>query len=100
MQVNLLTRQKQTQRLREENKLMGTYGYQGKGIDSKFRIDMYTLLSMSNLRPLPQDCKVLTTEPPGKSPATICKTDNQQGPTVQHREQGSIFCNNLTRKII
>ena len=53
MQVNLLTRQKQTQRLREENKLMGTYGYQGKGIDSKFRIDMYTLLSMSNLRPLP-----------------------------------------------
>ena len=52
MQVNLLTRQKQTQRLREENKLMGTYGYQGKGIDSKFRIDMYTLLSVSNLRPL------------------------------------------------
>ena len=52
MQVNLLTRQKQTQRLREENKLMGTYGYQGKGIDSKFRIDMYTLLSMSNLCPL------------------------------------------------
>ena len=35
-----------------ENRLMGTYGYQGKGIDVRFRTDMYTLLSMSNLRPL------------------------------------------------
>ena len=31
---------------------------------------------------------------------TICKTDNQQGPTVQHRELYSIFCDNLYEKRI
>ena len=43
MQVNLLTKQKQTHRLRER-----LYGYQGGrvegGIDWEARIDMYTLL--------------------------------------------------------
>ena len=31
---------------------------------------------------------------------TIFKIDNQQGPTVQHRELGSIFCNNRNGKRI
>ena len=31
---------------------------------------------------------------------TIFKIDNQQGPTLLHRECCSIFCNNLNRKII
>ena len=31
---------------------------------------------------------------------TLCKTDKQQGPTVQHRERHSVFCNNLKGKII
>ena len=30
----------------------------------------------------------------------ICKMDNQQGPTVEHRELCSIFCNNLNGKSI
>ena len=30
---------------------------------------------------------------------TICKIDNKQGPSVQHRELYSIFCNNLNGKI-
>ena len=31
---------------------------------------------------------------------TIHKTDNQQGPTVQHREIYPIFCDNLYEKRI
>ena len=31
---------------------------------------------------------------------TICKIDNQQGPTVQNREIYSIVCNNLYRERI
>ena len=31
---------------------------------------------------------------------TIYKRDNQQGPTVEHRELYSIFCDNLYEKII
>ena len=31
---------------------------------------------------------------------TIYKLDNQQGPTVEHRELYSIFCNNLYGKSI
>lgn len=27
--------------------------------------------------------------------ATICKTDNQEGPAVQHREPYSVLCENL-----
>ena len=46
----------------------------GGGIDWTFGIGMYTLLYL--------------------------KIDNQQGPTVQHREICSIFCNNLNGKRI
>ena len=46
--MNLFTKQKQTQRLRE-----GTYGYQegrvGGGIVREFGIDMYTLLYVKRI---------------------------------------------------
>ena len=45
IQTNLLTKQKETQRLRE-----GTYGYQGEGwrerIVREFEMDLYTLLDL------------------------------------------------------
>ena len=56
----------------------GLYGYQRRkqrwGINQEFGDNRYTLL--------------------------YCKTDNQQGPTVQNKELYSIFCNNLYEKRI
>ena len=69
--MNLFTKQKQTHRLREQLWLPG--GKPGEG-------------QIGSLG--------LTCTP------TIFKIDNQQGPTVQHRELCSIFCNNLNRKRI
>ena len=64
--MNSFTKQKQTHRQRKQ-----TYGYQsgkGGGINQEYGINIYTL---------------------------IYKRDNQQGPTVQHREIYSISCNKL-----
>ena len=70
--MSLFTKQKQTHTGRKK-----TYGYQGErnegGINQELGI---------NIHP------------------TIEKTDNQQRPTVQHRELYSIFCNNLKGKNI
>ena len=70
--MNLSTKQKQTHRLRKQ-----TYGYQrGKVGGSKLGV---------------WDWHVHT---------AVFKTDNQQGPTVQHRDLYSIFCNNRNGKRI
>ena len=66
--MNVLIKQKPAYRLRKQ-----TYGYQrGKlrvgTINWEFGIDIYTLIYI---------------------------TDNQQGPTVSHRELYSMLCNNL-----
>ena len=64
--MNLFTKQKQTHKHRKQ-----TDGYQrGRGVD---KLGVW-------------DEQIHT---------TIYKIDNQQGPTVQHRELYSIFCNNL-----
>ena len=71
--MNLLTKQKQSYRCRKH-----TYGYQRgnvRGRDKSGAWDEHT-------------------------DTTIYKTDNQQGPTVQHRELYSIFCDNLYEKRI
>ena len=69
-QINLITKQKQTQRHRKQ-----TCGYlRGKDRGDKFRV---------------WDQQIQT---------TIYKIDKQQGPTVQHRELHSISCSNLNGK--
>ena len=72
--MNLFTKQKETCRQRKQ-----TYGNQsGKmegGIDQEFGSNIYTLLY-------------------------IYKIDNQQGPTVQHKELYSVFYNNIYWKRI
>ena len=66
----LITEQKQTHRFRKQ-----TYGYQrgkvGRGINQEFGTNIHT---------------------------TTYKIDNQQGPTVQHRELCLIFWDNLYEK--
>ena len=65
--MNSFTKQKQSHRCRKQ-----TYGYQGgRGGGDKFGI---------------WDEQIHT---------TMNKIDDKQGPTVQHRELYSIFCNNL-----
>ena len=64
--MNLNKKQKQTYRHRKQ-----TYGYKrgsGGGIDQELRRNIHT---------------------------TTYKIDNQQGPSIQHKELYSIFCNNL-----
>ena len=69
--MNLFTKQKQTHRRRKQ-----TYGYQrGKGV----RRDKSGVWDQ-------------------QTQTTTYKIDKQQGPTVQHRELYSIFCNNLNGK--
>ena len=64
IQMNLFIKQKQTRRLRE-----GTHGYQGEvGVGEGLRV---------NDRLWVWD---------GYVPTSIFKMENQQGPTVQHKE--------------
>ena len=65
--MNLFTKQKQTHRHRKQ-----TYGYQ-KGGGERDKLGVW-------------DENIHT---------TMFKIDNQQGPTVQHRELYSISCKNL-----
>ena len=70
IQMNLITRQKQPQRHKKQ-----TYGYQrGKGREGR----------RDKLRVWDQQIHT-----------TKYKTDNPQGPTVQHRDLYSTSCNNL-----
>ena len=73
IQMNLFTKQKQTHRLKE-----WTYGYQGGSVGGRDKLGVC-------------DWHIHT---------SIFKIDNQQRPTVQHRERCSIFCNNLNQKRI
>ena len=74
IQANLFTKQKQTQTHRLQKQ---TYGYQ-RLTKGKEKLGVW-------------DWHIHT---------TIFKTDNQQGPTIQHRELCSLFCNNLNGKRI
>ena len=65
--MNLYTRQKQTQTHSKQ-----TYGYQ-RGKETSDKLGVWN----------------------EQIHTTIYKTDNQQGPTVQHREPYSMFCKNL-----
>ena len=71
--MNLVTKQKQAHRLREQ-----IYGYQGRRVGGRDRLEVW-------------DSHVHT---------AIFKIDNQQVPTVLHRELCSILCNKLNGKRI
>ena len=73
IQMNLFTKRKQTHRHRKQ-----TYGYQRGRLAGRDKLGDW-------------DWHIHT---------TIYKIDNQQGPTVEHRELYSIFCNNLNGKRI
>ena len=74
IQMNLFTKQKQTYRYRRQ-----THGYQRGNVGG------------GNGKLGAWDEHIHT---------TVYKTDNQRGPTVQHREVYSIFCDNLYEKRI
>ena len=71
--MNLFTKQKQTHRHRKQ-----TYGYQWGKMGGGDKLGVW-------------DQQIHT---------TIYKIDKQEGPTVQHRELYSIFCDNLEGKRI
>ena len=79
--MNLFTKQKQTHRCRKQ-----TYGYQrGKGGNKLGVWDLYIYIYMYTRT----HTHIYIYK------YTIYKIDNQQGPTVQHTELYSIFCNKL-----
>ena len=69
--MNLFTKQKQTHRLYKQ-----MYGYQRGNVGGRDKLGVW-------------DYHIHT---------TIYKIDNQQGPTVQHKELYSVLCNNLYGK--
>ena len=68
--MTLFTKQKQTYRYQKQ-----TYGYQRGNMAGRDKSGVWDEHTHTH--------------------TTIYKTDNQQGPTVQHRELDSIFCDNL-----
>ena len=65
--MSLFTEQKQAHRFKKQTLVAKGGKWQG-GINWEFETDTYT---------------------------TIFKIENQQGPTLQHKELCSVFCNNL-----
>ena len=92
----------------------------GGGINWGFGIDIYTLLYLKLEKEMATHSSLLAWRIPGTgesgglssvgspgrtrlkrlSSSSIFKIDNQQRPTVQHRELWSIFCNSVNGKRI